>query len=216
VSNPPRADSLSSCLIDMHDEERRRIAHDLHDHTVQNLGALSIHLSMVLSSAALDPHAREALQESVALAEASVREIRAISDLLYPPLLDELGLESALRAYSAGYAQKTGLAVELDLPTPMPRFPQAVEIALFRIAEEGLANIHRHSRSRTAILHVRLTSGQIKLRIIDDGRSSPKPTAGAGIGAMRERAIHLGGELTIVPTENGTTIHVVLPTSARA
>lgn len=217
---------LSGRLLQMQDEERRRIARELHDTTGQNLGALSINLSLLLANPALDPAARETIQENLALADASVREIRTMSYLLHPPLLDELGLVSAFRAYSEGYAERTGLAVDLDLPSSMPRLPQAIEIALFRIVQEGLANIHRHSGSRTARLRLKYGQQRVELEVADSGRGLPRgildgevacpSRIGVGIAGMRERARQLGGSLTIASSENGTTLHVVLPVTSAA
>jgi signal transduction histidine kinase len=203
-------------LLEMQDEERRRIARQLHDTTGQNLGALRIGLSMILATAATNPSVRKAIEESIALADCCVREIRDLSYLLHPPLLDELGLGSALRAFSDVYAEKTGIALELDLPQHLPRFPQAIEIALFRIVQEGLENIHRHSGSETAILRLKHESGNVQLDITDHGNGLPPGTIGVGIAAMKERARRLGGLLTIVPAETGTTVHVVVPTSSAA
>ena len=217
---------LSGRLLQLQDEERRRIARELHDATGQNLSALSIGLSMVLSSNGLDPRTREALKESLALADSSVREIRTMSYLLHPPLLDELGLASALRAYSEGYSERTGIRLDLDFPPQMPRLPEAIEIALFRIVQEGLINIHRHSGSPIAILRLKHEPGQVELELADRGRGlSPgtlewdMPSAsriGVGIAGMRERARQLGGHLTIASGETGTTLRVVLPASAGA
>jgi signal transduction histidine kinase len=208
----------------MQDEERRRIARELHDNTGQNLAALNIDLSMVLSSATrLDPRAKETLQESIALAEACAREIRTLSYLLHPPLLDELGLVSALRAYAEGYSERTGIRLELDLPAEMQRLPQAIEMALFRIVQEGLSNIHRHSGSQTALIRLKHPSDSVELEIADHGRGLSPGTLdqdvaasriGVGIAGMRERARQLGGSMTIASGETGTTLQVVLPATA--
>jgi PAS domain S-box-containing protein len=207
---------LSGRLLQMQDEERRRIARELHDTTGQNLGALSINLSLLLSIAGPDPRSREMLEESIALTDACVSEIRTMSYLLHPPLLDELGLVSALRSYCDGYAERTGLKIELDLPATMPRPPQAVEIALFRIVQEGLANIHRHSGSPIATLRLKHFPDRVELELTDQGRGLPPGTlpSGVGIAGMRERARQLGGRLTIGSSETGATLHVVLPCGA--
>lgn len=212
---------LSGRLLQMQDQERRRIARELHDTTGQNLGALSINLSMLLAAGGLDPRAREALEESIALADASVSEIRAMSYLLHPPLLDEMGLASALRAYCDGYSERTGISVDLEVSAPLPRLPQAIEITLFRIVQEGLANIHRHSGSRTATLRLQHSSDVVELEVADHGRGLPPgilewdvTRIGIGIAAMRERARQLGGRLIIASSETGTILHVVLPLPA--
>jgi two-component system NarL family sensor kinase len=213
---------LSGRLLEMQDEERRRIARELHDNTGQNLGALSINLSMILAADTnLNPRVREALEESIALADSCVREIRTMSYLLHPPLLDELGLVSALRAYSDSYSERTGVVLELDFPAEMPRLPHPVEIALFRIVQEGLSNIHRHSGSDAATLRVTYQTDRVELEVIDYGRGLPPGTlewglksgsrGGVGIAGMRERARQLGGRLIISSGETGTTIRVALP-----
>ena len=179
----------------MQDEERRRIARLLHDTTGQNLGALSIGLSMILANAGLDASARKAIEENVALADCCVREIRDLSKLLHPPLLDELGLLSALRAYCDDYT-------ELDLPLHLPRLPPAIEIGLFRIIQEGLANI-----GETAILRLKYESGKVEIELTSRGRE----ISSFGIAIMRERARQLGGMLTVVPSETCMTIRVSVP-----
>lgn len=226
-SSEQRLAQLSGRLLQLQDEERRRIARELHDTTGQNLGALSINLSMILSTATkLDRRAREALQESIALADSCVREIRTMSYLLHPPLLDELGLESTLRAYAEGYSERTGIHLDLDLPSEMPRLAQPIEIALFRIVQEGLSNIHRHSGSPRATLRLRQPEDRVELELVDYGRGLPPKTLehgiasasriGVGIAGMRERARQLGGHLTIASTGHGTTLHLTLPIVAPA
>jgi PAS domain S-box-containing protein len=213
---------LSGRLLQLQDEERRRIARDLHDATGQHLGALRIHLSTVLPSVAgLEPRARQAFEQSIELTETCIREMRTLSYLLHPPLLDELGLESALRAYSEGYSERTGIRLDVSLPAQMPRLPQAVEIALFRIVQEGLSNIHRHSESQTALIRLKRSRDSVELEIVDHGRGLPPGTLefgiasasriGVGIAGMHERARQLGGRLTIASRETGTTLRVVLP-----
>jgi two-component system NarL family sensor kinase len=218
---------LSGRLLQIQDEERRRIARELHDNTGQNLAALNINLSIVLSGASrLDARAKETLQESIVLAEACAREIRTLSYLLHPPLLDELGLVSALRAYAEGYSERTGIRLELDLPAQMQRLPQTIEIALFRIVQEGLSNIHRHSGSQTALIRLKNPDDSVELEIADQGRGLPPGTLdqdvasasriGVGIAGMRERARQLGGSLTITSGETGTKLQVVLPAEGAA
>jgi two-component system NarL family sensor kinase len=217
---------LSGRLLKLQDDERRRIARDLHDTTGQHFSALSIRLSNILASpAVLDPRLREGLRESIALADACLRDIRAVTFLLHPPLLDELGLESALRAYAEGYAERTGIRVDLDLPSAMQRLPQEVETTLFRIVQEGLSNIHRHSGSETAFIRLHSSLDSVDLEVVDHGRGLPPGTLeydvasasriGVGIAGMRERARQLGGRLAIASGETGTTLHIVLPIAAR-
>lgn len=215
---------LSGRLLELQDEERRRIARDLHDTTGQHIAALSMHLSNMLASAR--PAAAEGLHEAIELADSCIRDVRAISYLLHPPLLDELGLESALRAYSEGYSERIGIQLDLHLPAKMRRMPQEVETTLFRIVQEGLANIHRHSGSRTALIHLKQTRDSVEMEVIDHGHGLPPgalesdaPSAsriGVGIAGMRERARQLGGRFALLSGETGTTLHVVLPLPAKA
>jgi two-component system NarL family sensor kinase len=203
---------MAAAIMEKHDEQQRRMAHQLHDTTGQNLSALSINLSVILASAGIDANAREALKESIALADSCVREIRTISYLLHPPLLDELGLVSALRAHYCCFSKRTGIQLDLDLPSHMPRLPEATEISLFRIIEEGLANIHRHSGSPTAILRLKHQPDRIEVKLADRGCGiSPAAMIGTGMTAMIERARKLGGRLTIATGPTGTTLTVVLP-----
>jgi signal transduction histidine kinase len=147
-----------------------------------------------------------------------------MSYLLHPPLLDELGLESALRGYVDGYSERTGIRVDLDLPPRIGRLPQEIEVALFRIVQEGLSNVHRHSGSQTATLRLGRNLDQVELELADAGHglhsgslewdmTSPS-RIGVGIAGMRERARQLGGRLTIASSEAGTTLHVVLPAAS--
>jgi len=210
---------LSGRLLQMQDEERRRIARELHDTTGQNLAALQMTLSLALQSASLEEKTRKYLEESLMLTEVSLREMRTLSYLLHPPLLDELGLITALRAYADGYSERTGVRVILHLPERMERLPREVETALFRIVQEGLGNIHKHSGSSVAILRLETRVGSVALDLIDHGKGMPSdlmasgdPSGiGVGITGMRERARQLGGKLEISSASHGTTLSVVLP-----
>jgi PAS domain S-box-containing protein len=208
-----RLAQLSGRLLQMQDEERRRIARELHDSTGQHLVALSMNLSMILSnSSGLDPRTRERLEQCLALAGSSARETRTMSYLLHPPLLDELGLDAALRGYIDGYSERTGIRVDLDLPSHIGRLSREIEIALFRIVQEGLANIHRHSGSPTATLRLTHHANRVELKLADFGRGLASASRiGVGIAGMRERARQLGGRLSIASSQAGTTLHVVLP-----
>lgn len=216
---------LSGRLIALQDTERRRLARDLHDTAGQNLSALTMRLSATLTGAPdLDPQVAAGIREGIALSEACIRDLRTMSYVLHPPLLDELGLESAIRAYSEGYAERTAIKLDLDLPPQIERLPQDVETTLFRILQEALSNIHRHSGSETALIRLRQRQAEVELEIVDHGKGVPPGTLendvssafriGVGIAGMRERARQLGGRLTIASGETGTTLHVVLPAVA--
>jgi two-component system NarL family sensor kinase len=207
-----RSTELSRRLLQAQDQERRRIARELHDTTGQKLTALQIKLSLVAHSAGkLDPNARQELAESIALARACAIEIRTCSYLLYPPLLDELGLLPALRNYVEEYAQRTGVRVDLEIPEQMERLPQEVEIALFRIVQEGLTNIHRHSESPKTVLRLKTGPGSVILELTGHGHGMPSERAGAGMGGMRELARQLGGRFSIRSGAEGTRLRVQLP-----
>ena len=140
---------LSGRLLRLQDEERRRLARELHDSTAQLLVGLGINLSVVNESAgALEPRARATLAESRTLADRCLREIRTVSYLLHPPELDDLGLECALASYVDGFVQRSGIQVDLDVAPDLGRLPQEAETALFRVVQEALSNIHRHSGSQ--------------------------------------------------------------------
>jgi signal transduction histidine kinase len=164
---------------------------------------------------------RSALVESISLAEQSMTEIRTLSYLLHPPFLEEAGLLSALRWYAAGFAERSGIDVELDLPERFGRRTRDTETALFRIVQESLINIHRHAGSETARIQLRHEAGTLVLEIGDQGHGIPHPSlehivrgegvAGVGIAGMSERIDQLGGSLEIASTDRGTTVRVRLP-----
>jgi len=167
-----------------------------------------------------DP-ARRALAESLSLADQAVKEIRTISYLLHPPLLDEGGLLSAVRWFSDGFSRRSGIHVALDLAADLGRLPRDVEIALFRIVQEALNNVHRHSGSATASIRLCRGPDSVVLEVADAGRGLPSElvdtpldaiaSLGVGIPGMRERARQLGGSLEIHTAGTGTTLRASLP-----
>ena len=213
---------LSARLLTLQDEERRRIARDLHESTGQKAAALCLDLTLAMQVAKnLPPSAREALQQSAVLAEAITADIRTMAYLLHPPLLDEVGLRSAARWYVDGFARRTKIHVDLKLPAKIPRLPADVEIALFRILQEALTNVHRHSGSATASVRFLLGDHSIQLEILDHGQPSQQQSQrllsqdvhliGVGIRGMRERVRQLGGALEIKSTSVGTSVLASLP-----
>ena len=212
---------LSVRLLQTQDEERRRIARELHDSTGQKMAALAMNLSLISKSAeALDARARKALGESLALLDLSARDIRTLSYLLHPPLLDERGLGAAVRWFADGFSQRSGVQVTLEVPQDLPRFPQEIEMALFRIVQEGLTNTHRHSGSSTATIRLLANQNQAQLEMQDAGKGLPKPRSdgylsplGVGITGMRERVKQLGGQMEMESDSRGTRIRVILPIS---
>ncbi len=213
---------LSARLLHLQDEERRRIARELHDSTGQSLVALAMNLASINGSSSLDPNVRQTLSDSLALAEQCSQEIRVLSYLLHPPMLDEAGLAGALRWYAAGFTQRSGIRVDLEMSPDLDRLPDEVEIALFRIVQESFANIHRHSNSPTAKVRIAVDSKEVMLEIADHGSGmSPTSSAtsldrttakiGVGIAGMRERIRQLQGRLEISSNEQGTTVRAVVP-----
>jgi PAS domain S-box-containing protein len=209
-------------LMQAQDDERRRIARLLHETTAQDLAALKMHLARLNRTAShLSDADRGALVESISLAEQSMTEIRTLSYLLHPPFLDEMGLLSALRWYAAGFAERSGITVDLELPENFERLPLDTETALFRIVQESLINIHRHAGSETARIRLRRDSEALVLEIEDRGRGIPNQWlthimsgeggVGVGIAGMCERIEPLGGRIEITSGAEGTTVRARLP-----
>ena len=213
---------MSRRLLRLQDEERRRIARELHDTTAQSLAALAINLNVVKDSAPdLSARARACLSESLELAEECSREVRSVSYLLHPPLPDEAGLGSALRWFIDGYTQRTGIHVDLEVPPGLTRLPGDVELALYRVVQEGLTNIRLHSGSKKARVCLECRPDQAVLTVADEGRGMPPGLLermgrhggelGVGIPGMRERIRQLGGQLEIVTGSKGTTLTAIMP-----
>ena len=221
ISERKRADDalreLSGQLLRLQDEERRRLARELHDSTGQKLAALAINLSVVSQSVTVaDARAQRALAESLALTDECLRDIRTLAYLLHPPELEDLGLAEAARNYINGFAQRSGIPVELELSPDLGRLPLEVETALFRILQESLNNVHRHSGSPRARVHIYRSQASVTMKVQDEGQGNhadrkPAATTGVGIAGMRERVRQRGGQFEILFTENGTTVKVVLP-----
>jgi PAS domain S-box-containing protein len=218
---------LSSRLLQLQDEERRRIARDLHDSLAQQLMAASLNLAQLRKLPASARSKRTALiSDTRGTVSDCARQIRSISYLLHPPLLDELGLASAIEEYAQGFSQRAGIRVDIDLQFLAGRLSQEIETALFRILQESLGNIQKHSASATAA--IRLTSGGdcITLEISDCGKGIPAPALnscaawpqklGVGILGMRERMRQLGGRLEISSNGQGTTVRAILPLVSEA
>ena len=218
---------LSARLMNMQDEERRRIARELHDSAGQYLAGIQMNLSALLhepSTLAAPEKAR--ISDSVAMAERCTSEIRTISYLLHPPLLDETGVRSAISWYVQGFAERSGVRVNLEIAEGIGRLPSETETALFRVVQQSLANIHRHSGSEVARIAVDADSERVTVEICDQGRGiAPEILAGfhsgtrlVGVGmvGMRERIRNLGGQFEVHSSDKGTTIQVSLPLPASA
>jgi PAS domain S-box-containing protein len=213
---------LSGQLLRLQDEERRRIARDLHDSTGQDLVALAttlsqLHASIPSSSRKL----RKLASQCEALADRCVGEVRTLSYLLHPPMLDEAGLEDAIRHYAGGFTERTGIEVELEISPRLGRMKPDAEMALFRVVQESLTNIQRHAGSSQAKIRIERAPGKITLEISDKGSGIPgnlrrqngKLSFGLGVGipSMHERVKLIGGQLEIESSNSGTTVRVTLP-----
>jgi PAS domain S-box-containing protein len=211
---------LASRFQRMQDDERRRIARELHDSVGQLLAAIGMNIAVIRSeSHKLDSAAQRAVSENAMLVDEVSREIRTISHLLHPPLLDVAGLASALRWYVDGFSERSKIKVDLDIPADFGRLPDEVEIAVFRIVQECLTNIHRHSGSATAQISLHLHDDQLTVQIRDQGQGISRDRqrellesgrAGIGFGGMRERLRQLAGTLEIESEGTGTTVIATL------
>jgi signal transduction histidine kinase len=207
-------------LFHMQDEERRRLARELHDGAVQNLVALAMDIGMVRDAIpARDVSAKELVDECVRLIEQSTNELRTISYLLHPPYFDELGLPAVLRDFVEGFATRSGIRVTLEIDPELGRLGHDLELTIFRVVQEALSNVHRHAQSPTAHIAIVRHAGFVRLLVADAGRGIPLEIlapgrvrlAGVGIAGMRERVRLLGGQLEIQSGATGTTICAVLP-----
>jgi len=213
---------LSGRLLQLQDEERRKIARDLHDSTGQDLVALATILGQLRASVPSTMRKlRSLVSESQSLADHCIREVRTLSYLLHPPMLDEAGLEDAIRHFATGFAERTGIEVELQVSPRFGRLTQEMELGLFRVVQECLVNIQRHSGSHTARIQLSRDAGIITLQISDTGRGIPAGTrkhdgtiplaVGVGIPSMEERVKQIGGRLHIDSSSRGTTVSVTIP-----
>jgi PAS domain S-box-containing protein len=213
--------ALSGRLMHLQDQERRRIARELHDSAGQLLAALGMNLSLIDSdTASIGSNATKAIRESINLVQQLSQELRTISHLLHPPLLDEVGLASGLRSYLDGFTERSKITIDLDIPDNLGRLPQELETAVFRVVQECLTNIHRHSESSYARVRISRSDSQIRLEVQDSGKGIPTEkreamdlggTPGVGIRGMRERVRQLGGAFEIHSNDQGTLVVARLP-----
>ncbi|MGH9336034.1 MAG: sensor histidine kinase, partial [Vicinamibacteria bacterium] len=210
--------TLSGRLLRLQDEERRHIARELHDSTGQVLAALSLNLAVLQADVGrMSPYAVKALSESLDIVKEMSRELRTLSHLLHPPLLDVTGLESALRWYVQGFAERSGIRADLELSPDLGRLSKEVETAVFRIVQESLTNVHRHSQSPTARVRVTRNGGYARVEVRDEGVGMPvesgseRARIGIGVQGMRERVTQLGGEFEVRSDGGGTEVVALLP-----
>ena len=213
--------NLSQRLLSVRDEERRKIARDLHDSTGQTLAALRMSLSLLQEDCKAEPARLTMVLDVAQLADQAIEEIRTTSYLLHPPLLDEVGFACAAEWYIEGFAKRSGINVKADITTFPKRLPKRMEIALFRVLQESLTNVHRHSGASDASIHFKHEAEAVILEIRDFGSGIPEDrlrcldgvSAGTGVGlaGIRERLHELNGRLEIESNSRGTSMRATVP-----
>lgn len=210
---------LSNRMMTLQDEERRRIAREIHDGLGQELAAAKMILDGILAKDS-SPAMQQSSLEASQLVDRAIQQVRTISHLLHPPLLDEVGLVSALRWFLEGLSDRSGIKVALEVePQDMPRMRSELETAIFRIVQEALTNMFRHSGARNGIVRLVTKNGSIFVTVRDDGKGIEEQviqlrpeSVGVGIGGMRQRVTELGGSLRLANANPGTIVEVVIPT----
>lgn len=213
--------SLTQRLLKVQDEERRRVARDLHDSTGQTLAALKMGIAVLEKRLIQNQCTSDVLSEIAALADQAIQEIRTTSYLLHPPLLDEAGFNAAAQWYVDGFAKRSGIKVSLDLGSRRERMPITIETALFRVLQESLTNVHRHSGALEVSIRFQYQAETVMLEIRDCGRGIPRERltrlreasseTGVGLAGMRERLNELNGKLEIDSDCHGTSLRAVVP-----
>ncbi|PYV79003.1 MAG: hypothetical protein DMG96_05615 [Acidobacteria bacterium] len=207
---------LSARLLQLRDDERRKFSRELHDSIGQYLAAAK----MTLQSLANGHESDRRFSECVNLLDQSIRETRTISHLLHPSGLDEIGFSAAATSYAEGFAQRSGLQLDFKISEPTKRLPRETEIALFRVLQESLTNIHRHAKSTSAELIFETAPKNVVLTVRDKGIGIPKDvldrfrssgTSGVGLAGMRERIRELGGTFEVESGGEGTCVRVIVP-----
>jgi signal transduction histidine kinase len=212
---------LSTRLMTLQDEERRRIARDLHDTVGQTLAAVKMSIALIRQVKGSPTALQPLIDDLNALADEALQEVRTTSYLLHPPLLDEAGIAPAARWFVDGFARRSGLHIECDIPQNMDRPSRDRELVLFRILQESLTNVHRHSQASAATVRLTRTGHHIEIEVRDNGKGIPEARlrridssaaqAGVGITGMRERVLKLGGLFEIQALNPGTAIRAALP-----
>ncbi len=217
---------LSARLFQMQDDERRHIARELHDSIGQLLAAITMNQAVInRETDKLSPAADKAFKENNVMVGEILRGIRTISHLLHPPLLDEAGLPSALRWYVEEFGERSGIHVTLNCSESLGRLPLELETALFRIVQECLGNVHRHSGSQNATIDLNVADGVAHLKISDEGHGIPEDRqqelksggrSGVGLRGISERISQFGGKLELQSSNKGTTVEAEIPLNYRA
>jgi signal transduction histidine kinase len=208
--------TLTSQLMLIRDDERRRVARELHENTAQLLATLAMNLSALASRHPDEkPDHRKLVSRSIQLVESLLGEVRQLSHLLHPPMLEEMGLPSAVQWYAEQFTKRTNIGVTIEVCDHFGRLPRDSEVALFTIVQEALANVQEHSRSNSVTVRLSHSSGRVSVHVSDLGRSIAEekalPCTGVRIDGMRERLRQLGGSLTIHSNSQGTLVTADLP-----
>jgi signal transduction histidine kinase len=212
---------MSARILELQDLERRRIARELHDSVGQYLAGLKINLNQLETGVHID--APSLLRETVGLTDCAIQEVRTISHLLHPPLLEELGFLPAARWYVDEYGKRSQVKVSLLVDEPIERLPREVEIALFRVLQESLTNVYRHASAQSVDIRILCSDGHVTLTVTDDGKGIPEEVlarfrdgaaSGIGLAGMRERLAEFGGEFRVESSGGGSIVEAVIPTSA--
>jgi signal transduction histidine kinase len=214
--------ALSNNLLRTQDEERRRLGRELHDSVGQYLVAMKMSLNLLKFDVGSNvASAHRQVGECVQLVEDAMKEVRTISYLLYPPMLEEMGLRTAIEWFLQGFEERSKIKVTLEIPSSLGRLPRDIELCVFRVLQEGLTNVHRHSGSRTAHIHLSSTGDTVRVEIRDEGKGlypdalrEAQDTVGilgVGLRGMHERVCQLGGKLQLRSTDKGTTVTATLP-----
>jgi signal transduction histidine kinase len=212
---------LSTALLTSQDEERRRIARELHDGLGQELSGAKMMLDGIVRPDLSMQWKEKAAAESSALIDRAIQQVRSMSHLLHPPLLDEVGLSSALEQYLEGFTKRSGIDTQIEAPPGnFPRFKPELETAIFRIIQEALTNVFRHSGAQKAWVTIAKLDDQIAVTVRDNGKGIAENIAefrpgslGIGIGGMRQRVKEFGGEVRLRNANPGTLVEVSIPTN---
>ena len=211
---------LSHSLLKIQDEERGKLGRELHDTVGQYLVASKMSLDSLVSDDHFDPHVRHRIDDSLLLIDRAIREVRTLSYLLYPPMLEEMGLGSAIRWHLEGFSKRSGIQAECERCDDV-RLQRDVELALFRVFQESMTNVHRHSQAKTARIRFMMQDHTAVLEVKDDGvgltvepgelNAASVSRLGVGIRSMSERIRQLGGQLSISSTPHGTMVRAAVP-----
>jgi signal transduction histidine kinase len=214
---------MSARILELQDSERRRIARELHDSVGQYLAGLKINLNQLESGLRID--AAKLIRETVGLTDCAIQEVRTISHLLHPPLLEELGFLAAARWYVDEYGKRSQIKVSLLVDEPIERLPKEVEIALFRVLQEALTNVYRHAAAQSVDVRILCRDGHVTLTVADDGKGIPQEVLarfrggaapGIGLAGMRERLAEFGGQIRVESSSGGSVVEAVIRTAACA